>query len=230
MAFTMLLPRALLLSVSLLPAALPAFAQNTAPSQPAPVSIPGARPTPGAQPPARTPSAAPAAAPAAVPTAPPATATAVPPAPAQQPAAATAPAREPARTPASARQETPPPTAGIPESPPKPVPLKPLSCSVAEFRAIGIDSTDERTRRNRAAGWLQRKAKDCTPEQLLVIRNNRSQWLGNADSAELAAAVDALLESFAQTNPEVALLLYGTPPEPVPPPGEGANTTIPQRR
>ncbi len=93
-----------------------------------------------------------------------------------------------------------------------------------------MDTTDERTRRSKAANWLKRKAKDCTPEQLIVIRNNRSQWLGNADSAELAAAVDSLLETFAQTNREVALLLYGTPPPPPPPPDPAAKPAAPGQR
>lgn len=193
-------------------------AQNAPAAQPAAnqpaTAIPGARPAPGAAANAR-PAAAPATAAAAAPS--PATPPAAP------AAAATGPGSTPAEPPkpaAPARRngankvaETPPP-----EPAPKPGPLKPPACALAEFRAIGIDTNDEQTRRTKAAAWLKRKAKDCTAEQLIVLRNNRAQWLGTADSAELAAAVDGLLESFAETNREVSLLLYGTPPPPPPPP------------
>jgi hypothetical protein len=54
----------------------------------------------------------------------------------------------------------------------------------------------------------------------LMIRNNRSQWMGTADSARLASVVDSLLEAIAAENPRVAALLYGTPPPPPPPGGE----------
>lgn len=101
-------------------------------------------------------------------------------------------------------------------------PFKAPNCAVAEFRAIGIDNPDERTRRTKAIAWLKKKAPDCTAEQLIVMRNNREQWLGSADSATIAAMIDGLLESFAETNREVAILLYGTPPPPPPPDEKGA--------
>ena len=93
-------------------------------------------------------------------------------------------------------------------------------CVVAECRAIGIDEQDTTKRRTRALSWLQQRAKQCSVEQLLMIRNNRSQWMGTADSARLASVVDSLLEAIAAENPRVAALLYGTPPPPPPPGGE----------
>ena len=93
-------------------------------------------------------------------------------------------------------------------------------CVVAEFRAIGIDEQDVTKRRSRALSWLQQRAKQCSVEQLLMLRNNRSQWMGTADSAKLASVVDSLLEAIAADNPRVATLLYGTPPPPPPPGGE----------
>ena len=93
-------------------------------------------------------------------------------------------------------------------------------CVVAEFRAIGIDEQDTTKRRSRALSWLQQRSKQCSVEQLLMIRNNRSQWMGTADSARLASVVDSLLEAIAAENPRVAALLYGTPPPPPPPGGE----------
>ncbi len=93
-------------------------------------------------------------------------------------------------------------------------------CVVAEFRAIGIDTQDVIKRRAQAQTWLKQRAKQCSVEQLLMIRNNRSQWIGTADSAGLAVIVDSLLEAIAAENPRVAALLYGTPPPPPPPGGE----------
>ena len=91
-------------------------------------------------------------------------------------------------------------------------------CVVAEFRALGIDVHDPAKRRTQAMAWLKKRAKNCSVDQLLMIRNNRSQWMGTADSATMAAEVDALLEVFAADNPQVAALLYGT----VQPPSEGS--------
>jgi hypothetical protein len=93
-------------------------------------------------------------------------------------------------------------------------------CIVADFRAIGIDVQEVAKRRSQAFSWLKEHAKQCSVEQLLMLRNNRSQWMGTADSARLAAVVDSMLEAIAAENPRVATLLYGTPPPPPPPGGE----------
>ena len=114
------------------------------------------------------------------------------------------------------------------ESPKKKAAAEPPPCIVADFRAIGIDTQDAEKRRAKALAWINRRAKQCTPQQLLVIRNNRAQWLGTADSTAAAAAIDALLEVFAATNPDIALLLYGTPPPPPPPPDPKAKKPPPQ--
>ncbi len=104
-----------------------------------------------------------------------------------------------------------------PEPPPvpiKPGKLDPLDCVVADFRAIGIDTQDAEQRRGKALAWLNKHGKSCTAEQLVVMRNNRQQWMGHADNAALAARIDGLLEVFAATNKDIAILLYGTPPAP----------------
>ena len=126
-----------------------------------------------------------------------------------EPAPAPTPAPTPAPKPGKKGKEEPPPPPPV-----KTGPFKAPNCAVAEFRAIGIDTPDERTRRTKAIAWLKKKAPDCTAEQLIVMRNNREQWLGSADSATIAAMIDGLLESFAETNREVSILLYGTPPPP----------------
>ncbi len=115
------------------------------------------------------------------------------------------------------KKPAPPPE---PEPPIKPGKLTPIECVVADFRAIGMDTSDAEERRRKAIAWLTKYGKSCTAEQLIVMRNNRHQWMGNADNAAMAARIDGLLEVFADTNKEIAVLLYGTPPAPPPPPGD----------
>ncbi len=112
-----------------------------------------------------------------------------------------------------------------PEPPPPPIKpgtLDPLDCVVADFRAIGLDTPDADARRTKAFAWLKKHGKSCTAEQLIVMRNNRQQWLGTADNAAMAARIDGLLEVFAATNKDIAVLLYGTPPVPETKPGANA--------
>lgn len=113
-----------------------------------------------------------------------------------------------------------------PADPVKPVvaeikkPLTTPPCPIAEFRAIGMETSDVIERRAKALDWLAKKGKQCSPEKLVAIRNNRPQWMGHADSTLVAAAVDALLESSIEGNPAVLNLLYGTQPPPPKPPEE----------
>lgn len=191
---------------------LPAAAQNApaANAADAPVAVPAARPSPNAAATAKPGAPAATAAGAPAPATPASAPKAAAPATAAPASAAPAPATPAATPPKAAKKGQAPEPA---EPPPKPGPLKPPGCAVAEFRAICIDTQDTQARREKASTWLKKKARDCTPEQLIVMRNNRAQWLGAADSAQMAAAIDGLLESFAETRPEVAVLLYGTPPE-----------------
>lgn len=199
-----------------------AFAQNAPAPTPAPsnTAIPAARPAPGN---ATTPAQAKPNTAAPQPSAP-APKTAEPPK--APPAAATKPEAKPAAAapvaspPATADQEK--STDAKSEAAPETTPKKkagaaPPPCIVADFRAIGIDTQDAEKRRARALNWIAQRGKQCTAQQLLVMRNNRSQWLGTGDSGAVAASIDALLEGFAETNPDIALLLYGTPPPPPPP-------------
>ncbi len=179
-------------------------------------SIPAARPAPGT---AATTQAKPAAsAPKAAETAktPPPANKAVDAKPATKPAPAPVQAQAPAAEAAADQEKK--AEATPTEIPKKKTGAEPPPCIVADFRAIGIDTQDAEKRRAQAMAWINRRGKQCTPQQLLVMRNNRAQWLGTGDSAAAAAAIDSLLEGFAATNPDIALLLYGTPPPPPPPP------------
>jgi hypothetical protein len=205
-----------------------AHAQN-APA-PGTTAIPAARPAPGnAGTTAQTKPAAPAPQPAA--TAPKAPDAAKSPTPANK-AADTKPANATAAPSPQAPAADPEPEktgeAAPVESPKKKAAAEPPPCIVADFRAIGIDTQDAEKRRAKALAWINRRGKQCTPQQLLVIRNNRAQWLGAGDSAAAAASIDSLLEVFAATNPDIAMLLYGTPPPPPPPPDPKAKKPPPQ--
>jgi hypothetical protein len=179
-------------------------------------SIPAARPAPGTA--ATTQAKPPASAPKAAETAktPPPANKAVDAKPATKPAPAPVQAQAPAAEAAADQEKK--AEATPTEIPKKKTGAEPPPCIVADFRAIGIDTQDAEKRRAQAMAWINRRGKQCTPQQLLVMRNNRAQWLGTGDSAAAAAAIDSLLESFAATNPDIALLLYGTPPPPPPPP------------
>jgi hypothetical protein len=179
-------------------------------------SIPAARPAPGTA--ATTQAKPPASAPKAAETAktPPPANKAVDAKPATKPAPAPVQAQAPAAE-AAADQEKKSEVTPT-EIPKKKTGAEPPPCIVADFRAIGIDTQDAEKRRAQALAWINRRGKQCTPQQLLVMRNNRAQWLGTGDSAAAAAAIDSLLEGFAATNPDIALLLYGTPPPPPPTP------------
>ncbi len=192
-----------------------AAAQN-APA-PATTAVPAARPANGNA--ATTPQTKPAA----PPTQPAATTPKAPdaaksPAPANKAADAKPPVAPPTQAPEADAEVDKTGDATPPEPPAKKAKAEPPPCIVADFRAIGIDTQDPEKRRAKALAWINRRGKQCTPQQLLVMRNNRAQWLGTGDSATAAAAIDSLLEVFAATNPDIALLLYGTPPPPPPPP------------
>ncbi len=208
------------------------FGMANAQNAPAPgtTAIPAARPAPGnAGTTPQTKPAAPAPQPAA--TAPKAPDAAKSPTPANK-AADTKPATATAAPSAQAPAGDPEPEktgeAAPAESPKKKAAAEPPPCIVADFRAIGIDTQDAEKRRAKALAWINRRGKQCTPQQLLVIRNNRAQWLGAGDSAAAAASIDSLLEVFAATNPDIAMLLYGTPPPPPPPPDPKAKKPPPQ--
>jgi hypothetical protein len=49
-------------------------------------------------------------------------------------------------------------------------------------------------RERKALDWLSRHAKQCSDEQLVVLATNRPSWLGNADTARVAGAIDRELE------------------------------------
>lgn len=87
-------------------------------------------------------------------------------------------------------------------------------CLIAEFRAIGMETGNGDLRRSQALQWLAKNGRQCSPQKLVALRNNRSQWMGAADSTVVAAAVDSLVEEITEGDPAAINLLYGTAPPP----------------
>jgi hypothetical protein len=67
-------------------------------------------------------------------------------------------------------------------------------CWVADFRALALTTHQVADRERKALDWLQRYARACTDEQLLMLASNRPAWLGHADTAKIAGAIDKELE------------------------------------
>jgi hypothetical protein len=90
------------------------------------------------------------------------------------------------------------------------------NCLVSEFRALALSSIEIK-RAEAAKSWILTTGKDCSLDRLLILRNNRNQWLGHADSAELAGEIDKLIELAAKDSPELVKGLYTSPDPPKPP-------------
>ena len=101
----------------------------------------------------------------------------------------------------------------VADAPPKKPSLK-TPCPIGAFRVIGMETIDAEARREKALKWLANNGPDCAPEKLVALRNNRAQWMGAADSTEVAGAIDTLIESITDGNPDGINLLYGTAPPP----------------
>jgi hypothetical protein len=101
----------------------------------------------------------------------------------------------------------------VADAPPKKPSMK-TPCPIGAFRVIGMETIDAEARREKALKWLAKHGPDCAPEKLVALRNNRAQWMGAADSTEVAGAIDTLIESSTDGNPDGINLLYGTAPPP----------------
>ena len=90
------------------------------------------------------------------------------------------------------------------------------NCLVSEFRALALSSIEIK-RAEAAKSWILNTGKNCSLDRLLILRNNRNQWLGHADSAELAGEIDKLIELAAKDAPDLVRGLYTSPDPPKPP-------------
>jgi hypothetical protein len=94
-------------------------------------------------------------------------------------------------------------------------------CSVAEFRALALDTHDARLREERALKWLDAHLRDCNLAQLRALGSNRGAWLGVAETATLAGRIDGAIERRIQDNPDEVKALFS----PAPAPAESVQST-----
>ena len=67
-------------------------------------------------------------------------------------------------------------------------------CWVSEFREMALTTHVVAERERKALAWLNRYGRQCSDEQLLMLASNRPSWLGHADTARVAGAIDRELE------------------------------------
>jgi hypothetical protein len=92
---------------------------------------------------------------------------------------------------------------------------EPVNCAVSGFRAAVTDAP-EPLRAAKALEWLSAEGPRCSLDRWILIRNNRNQWMGSADSAQLAAAIDSRVEELARDDSAVIRNLFTSPPPPAP--------------
>ena len=105
---------------------------------------------------------------------------------------------------APSRKKVQAPAAAAPAAPPPP------SCQTAEFREICLTAHDPLERKRRAKDWLVGHGAGCSIEKLLTLKSNRQIWLGTADTPDLAAIIDALID--ARESATASLQPPGVPP------------------
>ena len=105
---------------------------------------------------------------------------------------------------APSRKKVQAPAAAAPVAPPPP------SCQTAEFREICLTAHDPLERKRRAKDWLVGHGAGCSIEKLLMLKANRQIWLGTADTPDLAAIIDALIN--ARESATASLQPPGVPP------------------
>lgn len=94
-------------------------------------------------------------------------------------------------------------------------PPPPTNCAVSGFRAAVTDAP-EGERNAKALEWLAQEGPKCTLDRWILIRNNRNQWMGTADSAKLAGVIDTKVEELAREDAAVINNLFTSPPPPAP--------------
>jgi len=104
-------------------------------------------------------------------------------------------------------------TANDEEAPAPPAP--PPNCKVSDFRNAVLDYP-EADREKRALAWIEQEGKNCSLDRLVLIRNNRNQWMGTGDSVRVASAVEGLIETAAKDDPATINGLFNSPPPPAP--------------
>ena len=65
---------------------------------------------------------------------------------------------------------------------------------VSDFKHLALSTHDQIEREKLALVWLKKVGPSCSLEKIIIIRNNRANWMGTADTLEINILVETLLE------------------------------------
>ena len=65
---------------------------------------------------------------------------------------------------------------------------------VSDFKLIALSTNDQIERERAALTWLKKVGPSCSLEKMIIIRNNRANWMGTADTKDIDILVETLLE------------------------------------
>jgi hypothetical protein len=65
---------------------------------------------------------------------------------------------------------------------------------VSDFKLIALSTNDQIEREKAALTWLKKVGPSCSLEKMIIIRNNRANWMGTADTKDIDILVETLLE------------------------------------
>ncbi len=84
------------------------------------------------------------------------------------------------------------------------------ACSISEFRTLALSTQDAQERSEVLTQWLKTNAGVCSTYQILLLNNNRSQWMGTADTAKVAGLFDQIIEAKLKHDPQALKNMYGS--------------------
>ena len=64
---------------------------------------------------------------------------------------------------------------------------------VSDFKHLALSTHDQIEREKLALVWLKKIGPSCSLEKIIIIRNNRANWMGTADTTEIDVLVETLL-------------------------------------
>ena len=64
---------------------------------------------------------------------------------------------------------------------------------VSDFKHLALSTHDQIEREKLALVWLKKVGPSCSLEKIIIIRNNRANWMGTADTTEIDVLVETLL-------------------------------------
>lgn len=84
-------------------------------------------------------------------------------------------------------------------------------CLVSSFRTLALTTHDVAAREQVALEWLARVGPLCTDVQLMLLASNRPSWMGHADTARVAGAIDGIREQRQADEAEAMSELFDSP-------------------